>query len=199
MEYYAFPAQLCAAYNDIREYGVALPTAQGGALNFTSEFVPLIPLGAPAEVRWVLGDRTIAAFAGKVYLSTSQMMQLVDVNEEQVNKLRALFGVNTSLPGSITAGTRRRPLRTKALEARICYLSTSMIKLVTAQPVDTGASLMLSCEVDYLTLTDLEVEVQQKIVLRRGEYFLRCSVQSGGNENFIALSSYAAKLEKQQG
>lgn len=194
MDYYAFPALLRAEYNGIREYGQASPAADDNALNFSGEFVPLIPLGASAEIHWMLGEKVIAVFRGRVYLSTTQMMQLVDVAPEQVEKLRALFSVNTLLPAAVTAGTRRKPLRTKSLPVEILYLSPGLIKLRAAHYIEEGSSLLLTSEVDFLTLRDLELQVKQRILLRKGESILICTVASGSNENFIALSTYAAKL-----
>lgn len=45
MEYYPFPALLTSTYNSVREYGLATP-GPSGCVDFTSEFVPLLPLGA---------------------------------------------------------------------------------------------------------------------------------------------------------
>lgn len=198
MDYYPFPALLRSDYNYIHEFGQASPAPQGDAVNFTGDFVPLIPLGTAAAIQWVLGEKTIATFRGKVYLSTSEMMQLVEVDPGQVEKLRAVFAVNTNLPGSITAGTRRAPLKTKSLPVDILYLSPALIKLRASQYVEEGSSILLSSEVDFLTLRDLELTIKQRLLLRRGESLLLCSVESGGSENYIALSAYAAKLAKNQ-
>ena len=194
MEYYPFPALMRTEYNGIQEHGTARVSEQGTALNFYGEFVPLVPLGQEATVDWILGDKTLASFEGKAYLSTAQMLQLTDVDPEKLNTARGLFLVNTRQPGLVAPAGKPKA---KKLPVEILYLSMGLIKLLTRDNIEEGMELLLYTHVDFLTLNALELRVRKRIIFHKEETLLLCEVEGVSRENYVALSTYVAKLDKQ--
>lgn len=197
MDYYPFPALLISEYNTIHEYGQALVGPQG-SIDFIGDFVPLIPLGTAATVEWVLGDKSLATFKGGVYLSSPQLLRLVDVDAAQLAAARHVFAVNTRLPAGITAKAPGRSQPQPRIPCEILYMDMSILKLRVATGYEPGTPLWLSANIDFLTLRDLSLRVVERVPLHRDETLLLCEVQRTNQENFIALSTYAARLAAQE-
>lgn len=196
MEYLSFPARLLAPYNDIQEYGEGHLGAGGDAVDFLSDFVPLIPLGSLAAIEWTYAGRTIATYEGKVYLSTPSLLRLVEVDESLVVRARGIFATNTRLPGQVREGAEAPPARALPRPVEILYLSVGMVKLHTSFQPPVGHRLLLDVEVDFLTLHGLCLRVRQAVPLRRDENLLLCEVERSGNDNYIALSTYSNRLDR---
>lgn len=198
MTFYPFPALLRSGYNAIHEYGEATLSAAGTEIDFTGDFVPLIPLGSKASILWVLGDKTIATFEGSVYLSSPSLLRLVDVDDAALSRARIQLVTNTNIPAGFTLGKKDNgSAKTQRFPADILFLSMDQIKLRCATGVPAGQALYLSAQADFLTLRNVGLKVQEQMAVRSGEYLLLCSIESGGTENYIALSTYSAKLEKE--
>ncbi len=193
IEYYPFPAVLKTGYNDIEEHGTAQVAAYGNAINFYGDFVPLVPLGHEAAIHWILGDKTLASFAGSVYLSSAKMLQLVDVDEERLATARTLFITNTRLP-ALVAPAQRPKAEKRPVE--ILYLSMGLVKLLTRDNIEEKTELHLFTHVDFLTLHALEIRVRKRIIFGKEETLLLCEVDGLSRENYVAMSTYVAKLEK---
>lgn len=195
MEFYPFPARLRAAYNDISTHGRATVMQRENAVEFTGDFIPLIPMGQPAGVEWVYGERTLITFLGTVYLSSPKLLRLVDVEPRLIEAARATFAINTKLPCLLTVRQNNQP--PVLLPAEILYLCGSTATLYSKNPIVPEQTIYLSAEVDFLTLRDMPLYVRRKISLRREEELLLCDIpKSQNNENRIALSAYSARLEK---
>ena len=195
MDFHPFPAVLRTDYNTIEEHGTAKITETGNAINFFGDFVPLVPLGQPATVDWILGEKTVASFEGKVYLSSAQMLQLIDLDFEKLRTAKTLFAVNTNIPASIVPADQPKALQ---LPVEILYLSMGLIKLLVRDNIEEGARLNLFAHVEYLTLRELELRVRKRIIFHKEETMLLCEVEGLSRENYIALSTYIAKLEKRE-
>lgn len=192
MEYYPFPARLRSADGRVEEFGRASLAAAGHSVDFIADFVPLLPLGAPAVIEWIQGDRVLASFSGQVYLSSKNLLRLVEVDADLWQQAHLIFATNTRLPATAAPWGKKDG----GFAAEICYLSTKAITLATAEAFEAGTRLALCCEVDFLTLCDLELQVNQCVVLRRGETLLLCGVRQASSENLIALSAYCARLQQ---
>ncbi|MDL2252735.1 hypothetical protein LJC49_01500 [Ruminococcaceae bacterium OttesenSCG-928-I18] len=195
MEFYPFPAVLRTEYNDICEHGTAQITKTGDAINFFGEFVPLVPLGQPAVVEWILGEKTLATFEGKVYLSSAQMLQIIEVNEEKLRTAKTLFLVNTSIPATVVPAQNPKA---QPLPVEILFLSMGLLKLLVRENIEEGTELKLYAHIEFLTLRDLELKVRKRILFHKEETVLLCEIEGVSRENYIALSTYIAKLEKRK-
>lgn len=200
MEYFSFPARLRSAYNTISEYGTAQVSARENAIEFSGEFVPLLPLGTEAVVDWILGERTLVSFEGQTYLSSPTRLLLVDVDAELIEAAKATFAINTHLPAKArSAEAPRGAAKTPAYPAEIVYLSADFMTLRTKAAGKLKGRLLLDCEVDFLTLCDQPVLVRRQVTSSRSDALLLCDVLPSSNDNRIALSAYASKLEQLDG
>lgn len=199
MEYLFFSALLRTSYNNINEYGEAVVVHDEHAVDFVSDFVPLVPLGTQASIDWTLGKKSLASCKGKVYLSTQNMLRLVEVDPELVERARATFASNISIPGFILVTSRQLLKQTKQVyHVTIVYLSVGMVKLQFSAPLalEIGEKLMLDVEVDFLSLHGLSLKVRQIIQLGFDKNLLICEVERSGNDNYVALSTYASRLDR---
>lgn len=192
MDYCAFPALLESDYNHISEYGQGRIAQTGDAIDFSAGFIPLLPLGTTASINWIFGTRLVVAFSGKVYLSSPSLLRLVDISSHILDATRPIFAANTRLPARVTpAGSGG-----KSIAADIIYLSRHAITLRLMGTTPQEAQLLLDCEVDFLTLHSLALQVQQLVPLRKQETLLLCKPGPYSDENLIALSAYSARLEQ---
>ncbi|MDL2327155.1 hypothetical protein LJC64_00635 [Ruminococcaceae bacterium OttesenSCG-928-A11] len=193
MDFMPFPARLCSDYNAISEFGRAQVAGRDDAVDFTGDFVPLVPLGTDAQVEWVLGATVIQRYCGQVYLSSPELLRLVGVDKALVRDTRALFATNINLPATAAPLEDGRPGQPVAVRA--LYLSPGSLTLQAPWPVEPGSRLLLNCEVDFLTLRAMPLRVRTRVTLRKGASLLLCDVAKMGDENLIAYSAYTARLE----
>ena len=193
MDYLLFPAVLTAEYNGIREFGEGRVLADDNAIDFTGDFVPLIPLGAPAGIDWVLGGQTIARYEGSVYLSTKTAMRLIEVEPGAIEKTRVILASNTCLPASVRG---QGATVDKAIPAEIVFLSMDYIKLRIRTYLPVAETILLGAEVDFLTLANLRLTVRRRVAMQGSETLLLCETQKMDEANYIALTTYVARLDK---
>lgn len=198
MEFLPFPARLRAEYNDIVEYGEARVAGDEDAVDFTSDFVPLVPLGTGAGIEWLLGKTVVKAYTGHTYLSSAQLLRLTGVDPEAVRDTRSLFATNISMPATLALlDARGRPTAPAAV--KVVYLSQRSLTLQVPLPVEPGGRLLLDAEVAFLTLRGLALQVRTRVTLLKSQSLLLCDIPPMGDENMIALSAYAARLETLEG
>lgn len=198
MEYCPFPALLCSGDNSVREFGRATIAQHDNAIDFTGDFVPLLPLGAQARIQWVLGEKILAELNGKVYLSSRELLRLVELEPAVLEQLKDIFKCNIHLAAQIIPAEKAMFAKQIATQATVLYLSQTDITICSSEYVGEGEQLLVSAEVDFLTLHQLPVTVEKRVLLRRGEALLLCKVQRGSNDNFIALAAFATRLEEQE-
>ena len=201
MDYLPFPAVLRVAAGDIQVFGQGVLPGRSASLDFTAEFIPLLPLGQEATIEWILGNRTMLAFRGNVYLSSRELLRIVDVDSDILEEAKAVFSTNTRLPATVRPfieeeGAPPGPKPTPALLAEIIQLGNGRVKLLTAEGYEAGSGLQLSCEVDFFTLHKQAVTVYRPIQVALDEWILICGIERGSDENTIALSTYSAKLAR---
>lgn len=194
MNFIKFPAQLCSDYSDGCEYGRVEIFPNAGALDFTADFVPLLPLGSGARAEWMLGTKVLAKLPGEVYLSSPGLVRLVNIPQKAMAPLVPVFAANTSIPAFIRRNTADSP--GKRIPAEIVYLSRHRLTLMLTGAVPTEKRLFLSAEVDFLTLSSLEIEIESQVLLNREGSLLHCKILPGSDENLIAHSAYLSRLEQ---
>ena len=192
MEFLPFPARLRSDYNHIEEYGQGQVFAQDDAIDFTSEFIPLLPLGASATVEWLLGSQVVQTYHGVVYLSSAGLLRLIRVPKNLIADTRTLLANNLSIPVTLLLpGEPSEPVQAQAI-----YLTSHHVTVLTPVAAEPGSRLLLNAEVDFLTLRKMPLQVRTRVILRKSQSLLLCTVQETGTENRIALSAYVARLEK---
>ena len=196
MNYHPFPALLCSCDNTVQEFGSATIAPHDNAIDFTGEFVPLLPLGTLASLCWMLGNKCLAEFHGSVYLSSRELLRIVDLEEKNLAKVRKIFQCNAGLAAQIISSEKAGFTKPQYSRAEIIYLSSKHFTIKTGEYFSAEDKILLSAEVDFLTLSDLPLQVEKRVLLRRNEALLLCKVLPAGDDNFIALSAYSAKLEE---
>lgn len=194
VEYQAFPALLRSADGRVKEFGRGALAFGQNTVDFYSEFIPLMELGTEAQVVWLAGTRELAVFEGRIYLSSAERARLVNVDPAALRLPRAVLALNTCIAATIAPPGRPGA----ALPAELVYLAQGLVKLRTDARAERGQKLMLSAEVDFLTLEEVELEVEEQVLLDSRKTLLLCSVKPGSDANYIALKTYAAKLEARQ-
>ncbi len=197
MEYLPFPALLLSDYNDIEEYGEARVCRDDNGLDFSGDFVPLIPLGAAASIDWVLADRSVARYNGTVYLSSKTSMRLVNVEPGLIENTRVIMASNVHIPATIQDGAAP-PEKAAPMVAEIVFLSMEYVKLRTSTHVPETEMLYLSAEAPFLTLVGLPLKVCQRVAMQNSETLLLCETRKMNEHNYVALATYVARLEKNE-
>lgn len=196
MKYYPFPAILHCSYDDSRTYGKATLTGAETAIEFTGDFIPLFPLGSPACIEWVLGNRVLERLEGEVYLSSPKFMRLVDVDKAAIRRLQELFASNVRFSAQVEVSGNRPGTPGCMYPVDVLYISSGVISLLCAFDFKENQTLLMCAEVKFLTLDRQPLVVRRRVQLRRGEVLLLCEVQPSTDDNTISLSAYASRLEQ---
>lgn len=194
MEYYPFPALLRSGDNTVQEFGQATIVAGDNALDFTGDFVPLLPLGTAASLEWVLGERVLASFYGRVYLSSRELLRIVEIEPAHLEKERQIFATNTRISATYFVGTKPPLGKVTPLQGTILALAKQAITLRVDEYIAPGQTVLLSAEIDFLTLRHLPLLVEKRVLLRRDEALLLCRVLPTNDDNQIGMATYSAKL-----
>lgn len=194
MEYQAVPALLRSAYGQTNVFGRCALVAGENAVDFYSDYIPLLRLNAPAEVAWLAGKQEQVVFQGRAYLSSDERVRVVGVEPQVLRLPRAVLALNTEIPARVAPANRPGA----AADAEIVYLAQGLIKLRAKNHAAQGQKLLLWAEVDFLTLDGVQLTVEERVLLSGQRALLLCSVTPGSDENYIALKTYAAKLAARQ-
>lgn len=73
-----------------------------GYIEFTSEFVPLYPLGTNLEIYRLYGRREVHRFSGQVYLSDTNLIRLIKVQDEPLPSALDVCCADVAFPATVT-------------------------------------------------------------------------------------------------
>lgn len=73
-----------------------------GYIEFTSEFVPLYPLGTHLEIYRLYGRREVHRFSGQVYLSDTNLIRLIKVEDEPLPSALDVCCTDVAFPATVT-------------------------------------------------------------------------------------------------
>ncbi len=190
MQFQPFPARLSHLAYGVTAYAWASFVLRDNAMDFTSEFVPLLPLGSQATIAWMQGDTVMMDFTGGVYLSSPQLVRITGIPRDVFAAAAPLFAQNTRFACRVACAPDG-----PADTGEVLYLSPGRITLLCGFKATCGQALWLGAEIDFLTLRRLRLIVTRQYPLRRGQYLTVCDVPPASNDNFIALNAYSARLE----
>lgn len=189
-----FSAVLKTEDDKLLEMGQAYVCEMDNALCFTNDFVPLMKIGAVASIVRILGDRELERFCGRVYLSSRNLLQIVDVDEYIMEEARRMFSVNESLNVELYASAK--PVHFAYLQKMTYFpgtvrsVSPDIFKICTMEYVETGTFLTFSVEAPSLVLDNFVVRVTERVLLRRAVAVLLCEVWHPSPENVAMIRSY---------
>ena len=196
-----FSALLESYDKDISELGQAY-ISNGNAVTFTSDFVPLIKLGSQVTITRLIGEKRMESFVGRVYLSSKQLMRIVEVDNTLIEKALVLFESNIISPGefAIAPGSSIsfNLQKAKGISGFLRYIGPETVRICTMEFVDKGQHLMFSVESDELTLNKMLVRVKERVLLMRNAAVLLCDVVSLSAANATAIKEYSAQLKKEE-
>lgn len=191
-----FPAFLKTDDNRLLEIGQGYVSDTENAVYFTNDFVPLMKMGTEACVVRTLGERELERFKGHVYLSSRNLLQLVDVDDYVVEEARRLFSVNENLNVDLYAA--HKPGQFSNLQkltyfpGTVRFISPTLFKICTMEYVTEGTYLMFSTDGPGVSLEKLIVRVTERILLRRSVAILLCEVCDLDTGNRNVLQAYHA-------
>lgn len=96
-----FPAILKNTEGEIIAEGHGNILVSTHAVNFTSDFVPLYPIGTPMEIDRIFEDKEVHRFVGKVFLSDRTLLRLVCVDDELLPGSEYVYCGGMSFPAHI--------------------------------------------------------------------------------------------------
>lgn len=176
-----FSALLKSQEGRLMEVGEACLSRTENKVTFKNEFVPLVKLDTMVEVVRVLGNKQLERFQGRVYLSSRNLLQIVDVNEKIITDARSVFDINTYHPAVFTLSPndspRFNPKKAEVIDGTIRYLSKDVIKLSVLPFVAEGQYLTVECEPPP-ELKKAVLRVERRELLGRQAALLICSVVS---------------------
>ncbi|MEG2371762.1 MAG: hypothetical protein RSB36_03160 [Hydrogenoanaerobacterium sp.] len=195
-----FSASLETDTKQVLEIGEACVSETDDAITFTSGFVPLIKLGTTVHITRVLGGHELNRFIGKVYLSSSKLLQIVGVEHELICDMRRLFSVNelasTSLVLAPKASADFTPQKTESIFGVVRYLSMNIIKIFSMEYIPDGQYLVFSLDTPGIKLTNMLVQVRERVLLKRNAALHICTVVKPSHENGMALAAYSVRKKQ---
>ena len=195
-----FSASLETNDGQVLEIGEACVSETDDAITFTSGFVPLIKLGTTVQITRVLGGQELNRFIGKVYLSSSKLLQIVGVDAELVKTMRQLFSVNelasTSLILAPKASIDFQMQKAESIFGVVRYLSMDIIKIFSMEYISEGQHLVFSLDSPGIKLDNMLVRVRERVLLKRNAALHICTIVSPSHDNGMALAAYSVRKKQ---
>lgn len=195
-----FSASLETEDGQLLEIGEACVSETDDAITFTSAFVPLIKLGTTAQITRVLGGQELNRFKGKVYLSSSKLLQIVGVEPKLVAEMRTIFSVNelasTSLIFAPKASVDFAVQKAESVFGVVRYLSMNVIKIFSMEYISVGQHLMFSLDTPGIKLDNMLVRVNERVLLKRNAALHICSPVAASRDNGMALAAYCVRKKQ---
>ena len=196
-----FSALLESLEYGISELGQAF-ISKDNTITFTSDFVPLVKLGSRVTVTRMIGEKRMESFSGEVYLSSKQLMRIVDVDAELIAQALVLFDSNIILPTEFNVAPGKsihfNMQKAMGISGFLRYIDTKTVRICTMEFVDKGQHLMFSMESEELTLNKMFVRVNERILLMRNAAVLLCDVVSLSQSNALAIENYLTHLKTEE-
>ena len=174
-----FPAILKTPEGEVLAEGSAAVSPETKDVNFTSDFVPLFPVGTQLEIHRMRDEEEIHRFAGKVYISDKTLLRLVGVSDRIPPDPKHMYCTNLRFSGTIEEiaapapapkrGLFRRPRKASEpvgpLLVPIVSLSENRLVFLydSAQPFYTGQMFHLTSNMPLL-LPQTTIEVEQAVL-----------------------------------
>lgn len=197
-----FSALLNGEDGRLLEIGEACISRIENKVTFKNEFVPLLKLDTVVEIVRVLGNRQLERFRGRVYLSSRNLLQIIEVDPAIIAKARCLFDINTYMPAYFALSQNKSPSvnlkKAEVVSGTIRYLSMDTIKISVLPYVGEGQYLQVDCGAP-LELKSTLLQVRQRELLGRKAAILICdlvSIPPAESKRLQACVDLLSKLEE---
>lgn len=196
-----FSALLESKANGISEPGQAY-IDHDDSVTFTSDFVPLIKLDSRATIIRTLGDKQFERFSGRVYLSSRNLLKIVDVEHHLIEQALQLFDSNVIYPAEFYiapgSSTRFNVQRAQSISGFLRFISPDMVRICTMEYVEPGQHLMFTINESGLAVEKMLVKVTDRMLLMRSAALLQCEPVSLTANNETAIKNCIRLKELQQ-
>ncbi|MEA5010196.1 MAG: hypothetical protein VB100_00545 [Angelakisella sp.] len=182
-----FDAALKTEDNKLLEIGFATVSQENGTVSFKNEFVPLLNLGTTAKIVRIIDEKETHCFTGKVYLSSRQLLQLVEVKDSILHELEKYMPSDITMNGHVTYSDCGLKLR--RYDAKIYSISLNSVRFMSKKEFNTGDRLTLETK-DPVELKDVIIEVTQPIAFGSGSTGNRCNIVYIPEQSLENLSNY---------
>lgn len=100
-----FPANLYTPEGELLAEGESCIRLEEKAINFSSDFVPLYPIGTPLIIERIYNGHAVHRFFGKVFLSSKEHMRLTDTTDMLLPGAEYLYCGKMAFPATLTTST----------------------------------------------------------------------------------------------
>lgn len=196
-----FKAILKTEGDRILEDGYACILHEERAVQFRSAFVPLMKLGSTAKIVRVMNDQETHCFIGKVYLSSSKLLRIVNVNDKLLAEVELALSVETSIKAKLSpvlsmAETFHLPIgKLIKFDADVYSISMTTIKFTSTEKFAVGAQLTITTE-EPVQMKKVLIEVYQTIAFGQEKNGYRCKILSLPEPASTNLTEYLSKLNQ---
>lgn len=111
---HSFTALLKSENGEVLAEGKAMVSEGIQDINFTSDFVPLFPIGTPMQIVRLNNGREIHKFTGKTYISDKTLIRLIGVEDCIIDDYSALYCNHLELTATLeelVANNEKAPRR----------------------------------------------------------------------------------------
>ncbi len=165
-----FPARLLMPNDKLLEIGKANISAESRSVEFRSDFVQLFKMGTELKIVILKDDIEIQSFVGTVYLSSQNMLRLVDVSDEILPGAKLACQFDVALHGTVYATIQADPperfrilhrkpeAREMSFPVDIYKLSMHRISFTSDQNMKEGQFIVLESSMPAISRAILEIE-----------------------------------------
>lgn len=189
-----FSAVLKSADGKTLEEGEACLSLSPDAMDFNSEFVPLLRFGESATLVRVLGEQELESFPGRVYRCTAKSLRLTDIPMEAIDKAKRLFDVNEHIPISMALspnGSADFPEeKASRIGGNLRYISPTLLRITALEQIPEGQIVRFSVQTPVIRLEQLAARVVRRVPLKRNASVLLCNILPPSIQNSRALERF---------
>lgn len=165
-----FEAYLKAEDGKIFEMGFATVSSEKKAVDFVSDFVPIMDLHKEATIVKLVDGRECHSFEGTVYLSSKTRMQISDVHDRLLSYQEMRIQQRTALTGTAYGIAFLPPQKRgdkakkqlKTIKVEIFSISLREIGFTVAKPQSVESHLLLHVD-PPIPMDDVEIEVFRQL------------------------------------
>lgn len=100
-----FPANLYTPEGELLAEGQSSILKEDKAVGFSSDFVPLYPVGTPLVIERIFEHRAVHRFTGQVFLSSKEHMRLINVEDTLLPNAEFLYCGKMAFPATLTTSS----------------------------------------------------------------------------------------------
>lgn len=200
-----FPAVLKTLDDKELEYGTITVSYVNRSIDFTSSFVPLCKLGDHMKIVRIQDDEEVIRYTGEVYLSSQNILRIVDFKEEFLSGAYTALLYDVDLTGQLEADIllpvpkkkffffQRKPVSAPTtFPVHIHALSMKSIRFTTDQSLTKDQNVYL--DLQEPALNHVQLKVEQNITMGQPQNTYKCAIRLIDAASRSSLADYIKKL-----